>query len=187
MLGTASQILTVSCLVNKSASLKGGVLSAKDASSLILAAFSLLNVKMAMISCFTMLLFMLVMVSVFVSLMCNKCDSKNFISRKGTTTFNIWALIYETIETSTIDTVIKFVCHCVSDNTPTMSESENSHSLVSGSASLSFATNNSHNQNLPAFLPNGAQVAAQCRMSHSKSMETMETTFMNHCSFGFQV
>jgi hypothetical protein len=211
VLGTASQIKTGFCLSVKAVSLKGGVLSAKDASSLVLAAFSLLNVKMALISCFSTLMLLLVVVS----LMIYKCDTKKFVSRKGTTNFNIWALIYETIETSTMNSLIKFVCDCVSDKTPTMSESDKTLSPVSSSASLSFTTNsdktptmsesdntlspvsssaslcftsNRDYQYSPAFQPNGtARKTVQCRMSHAVSMETMETTFVNHYNFGFQV
>ena len=158
-------------------------MSAKDASSLVLAAFGLLNVKMALISCFSMLMLLLVVVS----LMFHKCHTKKFVSRKGTTIFNIWALIYETIETSTMNSLIKFVCDCVSDKTPTMSETDNTLSPVSSSASLSFTTNRDARYS-PAFQPNvTARKNVQCRMSHAVSMETMETTFVNHYNFDFQV
>ncbi len=126
----------------------GGVLNAKDSSDLILAALGLLNVKMALIACFAMLMFVLFLIT----FMYNKCNTKKFVSWKGSTTFNIWALIYETIETSTVDKLLKFLCSASessSNDEPQIRDRYHSRCPNSGSASLAFSTDSRHHPAYP--------------------------------------
>jgi hypothetical protein len=187
VLGTAAQLVTVACLSQKALSLNGGVLNAKESSDLILAAIGLLNIKMAMIACFAMLMFVIFMIS-FIR---NKCDSKKFVSLKGSTTFNIWALIYETIETSTIDTVFKLVCSAPSDRKPRERPLHDSHSKCSGSASLAFSNLPSvQAQGVTQVLTRGSSEPERGQESNKLScvnhMETLETIFVNLCGYEFQ-
>ena len=104
--GTVAQIATVVCLTLKALNLPlGQVLSPDDSKNLILAAVGLLNIKAALISCAAALLFCLLAVT----FLWDKCDCNHFTSQKHSTFFNIWALIYETIETSTVNVTLKHI------------------------------------------------------------------------------
>jgi hypothetical protein len=185
--GTAAQLAAVACLSQKAGSLHGGVLNAKDSLDLILAAIGLLNVKMALIACFAMLMFVLFIMS----FLYNKCDTKKFVSWKGSITFNIWALIYETIETSTVDIVLKFLCSGSDEDEPEIRDCNHSRWRNSGSASLGFPTDKHH----PCISPkNQARrvspvLTGRCAELNDIApamMETMETTFVNEYGFDFQ-
>ena len=108
--GTVAQIATVVCLTLKALNLPlGQVLSPDDSKNLILAAVGLLNIKAALISCAAALLFC----CLAVTFLWDKCDCNHFTSQKHSTFFNIWALIYETIETSTVNVLLKYIVSCL--------------------------------------------------------------------------
>jgi hypothetical protein len=198
VLGIAAQLATVACLSQKAISLHGGVLNTNDSSDLILAAFGLLNVKMALIASFAMLMFVLFLIS----FLYNKCKTKKFVSWKGSTTFNIWALIYETIETSTVDTVLKFLCSASGDDEQKTKNSYHSCHTTSGSASLAFSTDSTNNQISPAYQAQGVPLVLTMETTstdnyHLKTSPvyqaqgvspvlTMETTFVNQYGFDFK-
>jgi hypothetical protein len=135
---------------------------------------------MALISCFAMLMFVLV----GISFLYYKCDTKKFVSWNGTTTYNIWALIYETIETSTIDSIIKCL-PCDSFDKPSTAHRDDSRGPNTGSASLGFTTNTYHHQISQAQWVSQGGVR-NAMMSHALPMETMATTFVNQYGLDFQ-
>ncbi len=110
VLGTAAQLATFACL---SLRLYVGreTLSRAETQDLALAAVSLLNVKGSSISCFAGLLF----VDVVTSFLWSRCKCAKFHSTRGTLGYNMWKLIYEQIETSSTNDLLKVLakyCGC---------------------------------------------------------------------------
>jgi hypothetical protein len=110
VLGTAAQLATFACL---SLRLYVGreTLSSAETQDLALAAVGLLNIKGASISCFAGLLF----VDVVTSFLSSRCQCAKFHSMRGTLGYNMWKLIYERIETSSTNDLLKLLakyCDC---------------------------------------------------------------------------
>ncbi len=137
VIGTAYQIAAVACLSQKALALPvGRLLGGKDAADLILAAIGLLNIKLAMIACFTALMFL----SLVLSFVWNKCNTTKFTSARGTLTFNIWVLIYEKIETSTVASVLHNFCSSDQRRSPAPADEAPPDEDVPTLASLAFPT-----------------------------------------------
>jgi hypothetical protein len=100
------------------------VLETQDAKDLIVAAAGLLNIKAALISCAAALLFTVFMLSLAYDKCTNRkgsnlCACSKFVSERGSASYNCWALIYEKIESSTLNQLLRVAMECCNAIAPT--------------------------------------------------------------------
>ena len=86
-------------------------MSPSNTADLVLAAVGLLNLKGALISCFAGMLFVITITMMTIFICCRSKVKLNetFTSFKGSFEFDIWRVLYEKIESSSINEVLRFV------------------------------------------------------------------------------